>query len=116
MSDLIDVARTDPKTFIQKVLDAADLSTDDLCSSWTRTKTATVDDVAVTWNIVHSEGGSEGEGEYVERVIHFCVGGEPEIFLRTTGFYESYNGTEWSGEWQVVYPREVLVTQYFETP
>jgi hypothetical protein len=61
---------------------------------------------------VFSEGGGEGEGEHVEVIFEFKLG-KDVAYLRTTGFYESYNGTEWSGVWTEVEPREVVVTQYF---
>lgn len=65
---------------------------------------------------VDSTGGYEGEGDYVERIIKITgpVMGEPkDIYVRVTGSYSSYEGTEWDSDVEYVYPREVMVTQYF---
>lgn len=70
-----------------------------------------------TLEVVESEGGHEGEGEYVCRVYAVVnAKGESVLYVRQTGFYESYNGTEWDDTLVQVYPREVMVTQYHETP
>ncbi len=57
-------------------------------------------------------GGGEGEGEEVDWVYKIKVEGQ-DFFLRATGSYYSHDGTYWSGEFEFVEPREVLVTQYF---
>ena len=66
------------------------------------------------YELVYSEGGGEGEGEHVDRVYKVTIGTE-FLYLRRTGHYDSYNGIDWNNDWAVVYPREVVVTQYFET-
>lgn len=63
--------------------------------------------------VVHSQGGGEGEGEYVERV--FAVKDEKDEvlhYLKITGYYSSYNGTDWDDKWEEVEPYEVTVTKY----
>ncbi len=65
---------------------------------------------------VHSEGGYEGAGEDVSRVFSINRGNEMLAHFRTTGCYDSHNGTEWDDQIEVVYPRNVTVTQYFTTP
>ena len=65
--------------------------------------------------VVHRIGGGEGEGEYVERVVDFTNNGD-NIFVRILGHYESYNGIEWDDSAEVVYPRQVMVNEYFSTP
>jgi hypothetical protein len=68
--------------------------------------------------LVHEVGGGEGEGETVERVwevidtfVDKSLG-----FAMLTGFYTSYNGTDWDSTLTRVYPRQVTVTQYFDKP
>lgn len=70
----------------------------------------------ITVEMVHSEGGHEGGGDHVERVIRMKVKGI-EFYIRFTGFYASYEGTDFDdGNIERVYPREVTVTQYFTQP
>jgi hypothetical protein len=59
--------------------------------------------------IVHEEGDTEGGGDHSEVVVHFK---DHNIFLRATGFYSSYNGTEWDSDLTEVEPYEKMVTFY----
>lgn len=61
------------------------------------------------WVNVESEGGGEGEGENVSRVHHFI---DQDIFIRLTGYYTSYDGTEYSGEYENVSPEQEVITVY----
>ncbi len=68
--------------------------------------------------LVNSEGGTEGGGEYVERVFkitefNITEPAQEPVYLRRTGFYSSYNGIEYDGEFEIVIPREVIVTEYY---
>ena len=66
---------------------------------------------------VYSEGGYEGGGEHAEVVVGIFHGNEALAYIRFTGFYNSYEGTEWdTSSVERVYPREVVVTQYFDKP
>ena len=68
-------------------------------------------------SIAHGEGGHEGGGEYVERVIELKDGDNVLCYFQITGFYASNEGTEWNtDEVQQVFPREVRVIQFFDTP
>jgi len=70
----------------------------------------------ITLAVVDEEGGYEGGGEHVERVISIGHSAhKPIAYVRIVGYYASYAGTEWCDEVTRVYPREVVVTQYFET-
>lgn len=71
----------------------------------------------ISIKIVHGVGGGEGGGEEVDRVIKFTdIKTGEKAFVRVTGFYNSYEGTEWyPEEAEAVEPREVTVTQYFKT-
>lgn len=60
-------------------------------------------------NTVRSIGGGEGEGEYVERVIHFK---NYNCYVKITGFYTSYNGTDWHSDFIQVEPYEKVITDY----
>lgn len=59
--------------------------------------------------IVEENGGYEGGGDDATRVFHFV---DHEVFLRINGSYSSYEGTEWDDNFEIVEPKEVLVTQY----
>lgn len=68
--------------------------------------------------IVDETGGGEGGGEYVERIIGIHTGDKAcTSFVQFTGCYYSNDGTYWDDD-QIkrVYPREVTVIQYFDTP
>jgi hypothetical protein len=73
------------------------------------------DDVAdgIYLELVDSEGGHEGGGEYVHRIWAVRKGANTLSHLRVTGYYQSYAGTEYNEDWTLVVPREVVVTQYF---
>jgi hypothetical protein len=69
---------------------------------------------SISTKVVESIGGGEGEGEYVSRVLEVFVNDESRAFINVTGFYESYEGTEYdSSSWIFVEPRKVEVIQYF---
>lgn len=69
-----------------------------------------------TFTLVDSEGGGEGGGEYVHRIFEVKRHGKRLSHLRILGNYQSYNGTEFDTDWSIVYPHEVVVTQYTEKP
>lgn len=58
---------------------------------------------------VNSIGGGEGEGDYVERVYHFK---DHNVYIKITGFYSSYNGTDWGEHFREVKPKEKVVTVF----
>ncbi len=66
----------------------------------------------VNLQIVYAEGGSEGDGQYVERVLK-ATHDIHTAYWRVTASYDSWNGTEWDTGAEVVFPKEVAVTQYF---
>lgn len=70
-----------------------------------------VDGISI--QIAHSEGGGEGQGDYVERVWEVRHGSTTLSFIRVTGYYESYAGTEYNDDWSLVVPREVVHIKYF---
>lgn len=67
----------------------------------------------INLELVDSEGGGEGEGSHVHRVFAINEHGNVISYIRVTGYYESYCGTEYNDDWTFVEPREVKVTQYF---
>lgn len=59
--------------------------------------------------VVNSVGDKEGGGEYSEIVYNFVDYG---VYLKITGFYSSYNGTDWNDDWTEVFPQEKMTTVY----
>lgn len=118
---ILELARTDADGFMAAFIEAlaeaeeTELSTSDVyeIEELDEDETIEIDGHQVFIKLVHSEGGGEGEGDYVERVMAVNIDGEVVSYVRVTGYYESYNGTEWNGDWELVEPREVTVTQYF---
>jgi hypothetical protein len=81
---------------------------EDACGDWV---------LGCSLEVVESEGGYEGGGESASRVFAIVNSRDDRLgYFKITGFYSSYNGTEWDDEIEVVYPHEVLVTQYTTTP
>lgn len=113
MTDIELLVTTDPNAFMDRAADEAGLPSktsygiEDIDE-------VTIDGVTFKFELVHSEGGGEGEGEYVERVYRVSSPNLVEVFLRDQGFYESYNGTEMNGDFRVVYPHTVTVIRYAE--
>jgi hypothetical protein len=67
--------------------------------------------------LVHSEGDCEGGGDHSEHIWSVGFDGvSPFAYIQVIGFYSSYSGTEWNdlSNAVLVYPRQVMVTQYFK--
>lgn len=62
-------------------------------------------------SLVYTQGGFEGEGEHVERVVHFEDHG---VYIRLTGCYYSYHGIEWDDDYEEVVPKEKTIIVYEE--
>ncbi len=68
------------------------------------------EDIFGKTEVVHEEGGREGGGEYVERVVHFV---DHNVYIKLEGYYSSYNGTEYDdSDYEEVRPKQVEVTIY----
>lgn len=62
----------------------------------------------VNVRLFHSQGGGEGEGSYALRVFEVStLTGEVFAYVGRTGFYDSWNGTEWDN-WSYMLGKEVL--------
>jgi hypothetical protein len=70
---------------------------------------------------VASDGGYEGGGEYTDKVYavapegNIVKGGrvkDAAFYVRYSGSFSSYNGTEWDEDPQIVKPVDVTVVQY----
>lgn len=115
MTNLQLLVLENPKGFMQQLLDLPQFGGDMETFLGDGYRDVMIDDQRVQWKIVESEGGNEGEGEYVERILMIMMG-DQTTYLKTTGFYDSWAGTEWYNDWKIVYPRSVSVTKYFDTP
>lgn len=66
--------------------------------------------------LVDSEGGGEGEGEHVHRIVAVFKYGEPADSLvglvKVTGFYSSDSGIEWDTEYNEVTPKPKTVIEW----
>lgn len=80
-------------------------SVDDLIASLTESNHETFGEIEV----IHEEGDCEGGGDHSEKVFHFK---DHNVFIRVTGFYSSYNGTDWENDWTEVSPKEKTITVY----
>lgn len=123
--ELVNLALNSPKEFINILLE----DTKDV-DHYFRYSPRIINNIIV--DCVEYEGGSEGEGENVHRVLRVTknpvikdinryhkevVGGEVICYISISGSYNSYDGTEWYMDSPTrVYPRQVVVTQYFNTP
>lgn len=63
---------------------------------------------------IDGEGG-EGQGDSIWKVSRILDKKTGEVFfIRFDGYYESWNGTDWSSnDWSIVRPQEVKVIQWF---
>ena len=59
--------------------------------------------------IVDEEGDCEGGGDYSMVVRHFK---NLDVYVRQTGFYSSYNGTDWNDDFTIVKPVEKTITVF----
>lgn len=66
--------------------------------------------------LIERVGGREGSGEHTHSIMSMinATTGEVVGYVRMTGVYNSYNGTEWDEDFVEVVQREVLVTQFFD--
>ena len=58
---------------------------------------------------VHSQGDTEGGGEYSEKVYYFH---DHDVYLAVTGYYYSYDGTHWNKEILQVFPKKKEIIEY----
>jgi hypothetical protein len=110
------LARTDVLGFIELLKKQNNVSCDEQLEYL---KTVVIDGETFDFICVYREGGGEGGGEYVERVYEVKKDGQTINFIRTTGFYDSYDGIDWSQLYDEVKPVQVTVTRYVrpgETP
>lgn len=65
--------------------------------------------------VVDREGGYEGGGEYMHAIFELTHNGEVLGHVKMTGYYCSWNGSEWYPDLVRVYPHRVEVTVYKDT-
>ena len=103
------LAKSDPKEFVERYLKHFCLEPSDV----NEIRELDEDIHGMTCEKIYSEGGYEGAGEHAEVVFAIIDGGKPIVHFRCTGFYMSYDGTNWEdGDFDIVFPEEVLVTQF----
>lgn len=121
------LAITSPNEFVPAFLKALGISQDmysrngssarstgatlDGLFGWRRDKVPMAEGLVL--KCVESEGGGEGEGESVSRVYAVVKNGIEIAHFTTNGYYSSDYGTDWDDIYTTVYPRQVVVTQYF---
>lgn len=117
------LALTSPGEFVERFLDGVERQSnasgskssgatlENLTASWRRKEPHVVDGLGVICKV--AEGGGEGEGESVYRVYAVVKDGAEIAYFATNGYYASEYGTDWDDTYTTVYPREVVVTQYF---
>lgn len=66
--------------------------------------------------LIERVGGREGSGEHTHSIMSMvnATTGEVVGYVRMTGTYNSYDGTEWDEDFVEVVQREVMVTQFFD--
>ncbi len=127
MSDLHQLSRdetlalisTDPASYFEQFFAALEIPNDEIDDTFDRQYGAKPkpDVNGFTLKEVNAVGGGEGEGEHVERTYALIEASAPEIELahcEIVGYYMSHDGTTWDEPPYVVYPRQVMVTQYFK--
>lgn len=65
-----------------------------------------------TWGDVEevdSQGDYEGGGDFAMKVLFFK---DHNVYIRQTGFYSSYNGTDWNDDYREVFPKEKTITVF----
>lgn len=117
---LAELAVNSPKEFLDQLLSAEGLDKD---ADGRRSLAATLENHlyydkpyingAFTFNRMVRDGGGEGEGESVYRVYSVARNGEVITYFSVCGYYSSDYGTTWDDDFTTVYPRQVVVTQYF---
>ena len=113
--DLATLAITDARGFLQAFLEKSESGLDLRDVGEIEDLDSGTHAEGLHLELVDSEGGGEGDGSYVHRIMGVFKSGKkkPLSYLRITGYYESYNGTEYNDDWEFVEPREVKVIQYF---
>lgn len=62
--------------------------------------------------VVHGETGGEGAAEHCEMVFKVTAGDGTVRFFKKEGWYQSFNGTEWDGDFFEVEPALRTITVY----
>lgn len=71
---------------------------------------------SISLELVDSEGGREGQGEYVDRTFAFSQNGEQFSHFVIFGTYSSWEGIEWDEDITRMYPHRVMTTVWKDTP
>lgn len=74
---------------------------------YTKQAVISIEGTDVPVKFVEGETGGEGSGEYCYVILR--VG---EQYFRKEGYYSSYNGTDWDGDFDEVEPYQKTITDY----
>ena len=70
-------------------------------------------DKLTNFKMVHSVGGCEGGGENVERILKVTSPSSGNIaYIRATGWYSSYEGTEWDTDVTFMTPVAKMIVDF----
>lgn len=114
--EMIELADRDPETFFKLFYAELDMKIDDFVGMYAYGGKNAREINGFTLKLVDSVGDAEGEGEHAEKTFALVetINGEIEYaHCQITGYYDSYMGTEWDGVPYPVFPKQIMVTQYF---
>lgn len=89
--------------------DREEISDNQVCSFIDENGAGEVDNYRVT---LKEHNGGEGQGDYMEAIYEVFLKGKSLLFIRQTAFYDSYAGSEWNDDYEVVYPTPVTKIEY----
>lgn len=61
------------------------------------------------YNTISVKNEYDEGNESLEKVLHFT---DSDIYIRVTGYFDSYDGTHWDKKFTQVFPKETVVTIY----
>jgi uncharacterized protein YndB with AHSA1/START domain len=62
--------------------------------------------------VVHAETGGEGAAEHCELIFKVTADDGTVRYFEKDGWYQSFNGTEWDGDFYEVEPAQKTITVY----
>lgn len=85
-------------------------------SGWSEWREASNEPVQVpelgTVEVVDTKGGGEGDGEYMYMVFKVTDLSGTVRHYKKVGYYASFDGAEWDGDFSAVEPKQKVVTVF----